>query len=247
MNNIHWIHCIENIFHCSGFLSNLRLPWIRCIEYIFFTVTCGEVRYWGGTVSFKAKFASVWIELSSINSPLNWLLAEWLLLMLFIHIIICYTHIGTMAILELKKATYRTTKLKWLVYYLFNGFTEKLKQAYNLCICLECMQWSNRECRPSVWSAAAENFNEICKVKARLREVLQITSTQQHAPIDFILPRLKLNRTGGSMHWRRKYKTRSIRSTKSDRLNTRIQCGHNKQSEATRSTFARLCSSVGVS
>ena len=68
----------------SGFLSNLRLPWICCIEYIYFTVTCGEVRDWGGTVSFKAKFASVWIEWSSINSPLNWLLAEWLLLMLSI-------------------------------------------------------------------------------------------------------------------------------------------------------------------
>jgi len=68
----------------SGFLSNLRLPWIRCIEYIFFTLTCGEVRDWGGTVSFTAKFASVWIEWSSINSPLNWLLAEWLLPMLSI-------------------------------------------------------------------------------------------------------------------------------------------------------------------
>jgi len=71
--SIHFLH--------SGFLSNLRLPWIRCIWYIFFTVTCGEVRDWGGTVCFKAKFASVWIEWSSINSPLNWLLAEWLLLM----------------------------------------------------------------------------------------------------------------------------------------------------------------------
>jgi len=76
--------------------------------------------------------------------------------------------------------------------------------------------------------------------------VLQITSAQQHAPIHFILPRLKLNRTGGSTHWRMKYKTRSIRSTRSDRLFTRIRCGHNKQSEATRSTFARLCSSVDV-
>jgi len=34
------------------------------------------------------------------------------------------------------------------------------------------------------------NFNEICKVKARLREVLQITSAQQHTPIDFTLSRL---------------------------------------------------------
>jgi len=80
--------------------------------------------------------------------------------------------------------------------------------------------------------------------KARLRAVLQITSAQQHAPIHFILPRLKFNRTGDSTHWRMKYKTRSIRSTKSDRLTTRIRCGHNKQSEATQSTFARLCSSV---
>jgi len=57
-------------------------------------------------------------------------------------------------------------------------------------------------------------------------------------------PRLKLNQTGGSTHWQRKYKTSSIWSTKSDRLTTRIRCGHNKQSESTRSTFARLCSSV---
>jgi len=76
--------------------------------------------------------------------------------------------------------------------------------------------------------------------------VLQITSAKQYAPIHFILPHLKLNRTGGSTHWRRKYKTRPIRSTKSDRLTTRIRCGHNKQSEATRNTSARLCSSVGV-
>jgi len=77
--------------------------------------------------------------------------------------------------------------------------------------------------------------------------VLQVTSAQQYASVHFILPHLKLNRTGGSTHWRRMYKTRSIRSTKSDRLTARIRCGHNKQSEATRSTFVRLCSSVGVS
>ena len=47
-------------------------------------MTCGEVGDWGSTVSFKAKFASVWIEWSSVNSPINWLLAEWLLLMLSI-------------------------------------------------------------------------------------------------------------------------------------------------------------------
>ena len=213
----------------SGFLSNLRLSWIRCIEYIFFTVTCGEVRDWGGTVSFKPKFANVWIEWSSINSPLNWLHAEWLMLMLstpYHNLLHIYRHNGDSRL---------------------ENFTESLKHSYNLCIRLECMQWSNRECRPSVWSAAAENFNEICKVKAWLREVLQITIAQQHAPINFILPSLKLNRTGGSTHWRRKYKLRSIRSTKNDRLNTRMRCSHNKQSEAPRITFARLCSSVGVS
>jgi len=84
----------------------------------------------------------------------------------------------------------------------------------------------------------------ITQRKARLGAMLQITSAQQHAPIHFILPRLNLNRIGGSTHWRMKCKTRSIRSTKSDRLTTRIRCGHNKQSEATRSTNARLCSSV---
>jgi len=59
-------------------------------------------------------------------------------------------------------------------------------------------------------------------------------------------PHLKLNRTVGSTRWRRKYKTRSIWSTRCYRLTTRIRCGHNKKLEATRSTFARLCSFVGV-
>ena len=73
--------------HCTFYIQDL---WATCacpefvVLNIFFTVTCGEVRGWGGTVSFKAKFASVWIEWSSINSPLNWLLAEWLLLMISI-------------------------------------------------------------------------------------------------------------------------------------------------------------------
>jgi len=93
-----WNFSLYSIYFLhSGFLSNLRLPWIRCIEYIFFAVTCGEVRDTGGTVSFKAKFASVWIEWSSINSPLNWLLAEWLLLMLSIpyhNLLHTYRHNG---------------------------------------------------------------------------------------------------------------------------------------------------------
>jgi len=43
--------------------------------------------------------------------------------------------------------------------YLFDGFIKKFIQSYNLCIRLQCTQWSNRECRPSVWSAAAESFS----------------------------------------------------------------------------------------
>jgi len=64
--------------------KNRECPEFAELNIYFFIVTCGEVRDWGGTVSFKAKFASVWIEWSSIHSPLNWLLAEWLLLMLSI-------------------------------------------------------------------------------------------------------------------------------------------------------------------
>jgi len=42
--NIHWIHCIENIFNVQYFWTTLRLPWkqsvpwIHCIEYIFFII-----------------------------------------------------------------------------------------------------------------------------------------------------------------------------------------------------------------
>ena len=105
-------HCIEYISYHSSFLSNSALtmkyrvcPEIFTVFNILFTfrnfeqlalalnslywiyiflVTCVGVGDWGGTVSFKAKFASVWIEWSSITSPLNWLLAEWLLPMLSI-------------------------------------------------------------------------------------------------------------------------------------------------------------------
>jgi len=58
--------------------------------------------------------------------------------------------------------------------WLFKGIIKKLKQSYNLCIGLQCIERSNRECRPSVWPAAAESFNEIRKLKERLRAVLQI-------------------------------------------------------------------------
>jgi len=96
-------HCIEYISYHSRFLSNSALTLknkvcpenFYCIQYTFyikefwatcacpefavlntfFAVTCCEVRDWAGTVSFKAKFASVGIEWSTINSPHNWLLA----------------------------------------------------------------------------------------------------------------------------------------------------------------------------
>jgi len=48
---------------------------------------------------------------------------------------------------------------------LFNAFIKKLiRSSYNLCIRLQWIQWSNRECWPSVWSGPAESFNEICKL-----------------------------------------------------------------------------------
>jgi len=93
-----------------------------------------------------------------------------------------YTHIGTETILGLKKGEIVTmAQLKWLITYLFIGFIDKLKQSQNLCIRLQCIQWSNRECRPSAWLAAAESFNEICKLKVRLRAVLQISAADQCA------------------------------------------------------------------
>jgi len=60
---------------------------------------------WRGTLFFKAKFASIWIEWSSINSPLNWLLPESLLLMLSIPYHHSYTHIHREAIQDLKTLT----------------------------------------------------------------------------------------------------------------------------------------------
>jgi len=81
----------------SDSLSKCKIP-----------VTCGEVRGWGGTVSFDAKFASIWIEWNSINSPLSWLLAEWLLLMLSIP----YHHLlHTEAILDLKKGEIQESQI----------------------------------------------------------------------------------------------------------------------------------------
>jgi len=53
-------------------------------------VTCGEVRGWGGTISFKAKFASV--NWSSKTSSLTWLLAALLLLMISIPYHSLHTH-----------------------------------------------------------------------------------------------------------------------------------------------------------
>jgi len=52
-------HCIQyTVLFTFRIFEQLALALNSLIEYIFFTVTCGEVRDWGGTVSFKAKFAS---------------------------------------------------------------------------------------------------------------------------------------------------------------------------------------------
>ena len=109
-----------------------------------------------------------------------------------------------------------TLRLPWKTEFALKIFTVfnirfTLRIFEQLALALNSLYW---ECRPSIWSAAAENSNEICKVKARLWAVLQITSAQQHTSIHFILPRLKLNRTGGSTHWRKENKTWSIRSTR---------------------------------
>jgi len=80
----------------------------------------------GEALSFKANFASVWIEWSSINPPLKWLLADWLLFLLSIPYHNFYTYIGTEAILDLKKLKFSRAKLKWFISYLFNGFIKKL-------------------------------------------------------------------------------------------------------------------------
>ena len=85
---------------CSG--SPVRRGWMPCTYRLAAQqrwsclqwsppVTCGEVRGWGGTAFFKANFAIVWIEWSSINSLLKWLLADWMLFMFLFHTII-FTH-----------------------------------------------------------------------------------------------------------------------------------------------------------
>jgi len=65
----------------QDFWATCACPEIAVLNIYIFTVACGEVRDWGGTISINVNFASVWIKWSSIISPLNWLLAEWLRLM----------------------------------------------------------------------------------------------------------------------------------------------------------------------
>ena len=80
---------------------------------------------------------------------------------------------------------YGRAKLKWLITNC-TCLTALLRSCFNLYIHLQYIQWSNREWRPSVWSAAAESFNKICKLKARLRVVLQINAAHQRAPIPML-------------------------------------------------------------
>jgi len=61
-----------------------------------------------------------------------------------------------MGILDFKKVTgVGRTKLKWLVTYryLFNGFTEKLKQSYNLCNYVNTSAQA-RQANAALWCAA---------------------------------------------------------------------------------------------
>ena len=59
------LYSIYCIFYIQDFWATCACPEFAVLN-TFFTVTCGEFRDWWGTVSFKAKFASVWIEWSSI-------------------------------------------------------------------------------------------------------------------------------------------------------------------------------------
>ena len=65
------------------------------------TVTCGEVRGWGGSASFKANFCEC-MNWSSKNLPLLAACLQIGLLLLSISYHNFYTHIGTEAILDLK-------------------------------------------------------------------------------------------------------------------------------------------------
>ena len=58
-------------------------------------------------------------------------------------------------------------------------------------------------------------------------------------------PKIKSNRRFNALA--KEVQNTFVTNHKKQPLTTRIRCGHNKQSEATRSIFARLCSSVDVS
>jgi len=91
-------HCANDWWYCA--VAHLR-GYIGLVLGLFVAVACGEVRGWGGTLSFKANFASVWIEWRNINSPFKRLLADWILFLLSVPYHNFYTHIE--AILDLKK------------------------------------------------------------------------------------------------------------------------------------------------
>ena len=96
-----WDCCWRELLRGWNLLIDVEVVAIWCQSYVWAassvyckSVTCGEVRGWGSTVFFKANFASIWIERTSINSPLQWLLADWLLIFLSIQYDNFYTHIG---------------------------------------------------------------------------------------------------------------------------------------------------------
>jgi len=97
------------IFHCIQYTFYIQDIWATCacpefaVLNILFAVTCSVVRDWGGTVSFKSTLRVYELNVvAEIHYSIGCLQNDGCLCFLS-HIIICYTHIGTMAILDLKK------------------------------------------------------------------------------------------------------------------------------------------------
>jgi len=86
-----WNFSLYSIYFLhSGILRNLRLPWktesaLNSLYWIYIFYSDVRRGSWlGRHCLFHSQISSVWINWSTINSPLNWLLAEWLVLMLSI-------------------------------------------------------------------------------------------------------------------------------------------------------------------
>ena len=80
-----WIfHCIQYTFCIQDFLATCSCPEFSVLD-IYFSQWRAVRFVTGEALSLsKPNLRVIWIEWRSINSPLNWLLSEWLLLMLSI-------------------------------------------------------------------------------------------------------------------------------------------------------------------